>query len=92
MTVVLVVSALVLAIAALLVVLRIALGPTLLDRVIAFEVLIAVTVCVIGLEAAVNQNRATLPVLVVLSLLGFVGSASVASFTSGSESVEEDRA
>lgn len=91
MTVVLVLCAAMLALGALLLLVRMSRGPTSLDRIIAFDVLVAVTICVIGLEAAVTQHRTTLPILVVLALLGFVGSVSVASFTRGSEDIEEDR-
>jgi multicomponent Na+:H+ antiporter subunit F len=90
-TVVLVVGAAMLTVAVTLLLVRITRGPTMLDRVIGFDVLTAVTICVIGLEAAVNQHTTTLPVLVALSLLGFVGSVSVAAFTKGSEDIEEDR-
>ena len=88
MTVVLAVCVGFLAVAALLLVVRIALGPTMLDRVVALDVLVAVMICGLGLEAAVNQHTTTLPILVVLSLLGFVGSVSVARFTRGSDDVE----
>lgn len=91
MTVVLLVAGGMLTLATLLLLLRIARGPTMLDRIIAFDVLAAVTICVIGLEAAVNQHSTTLPALVVLALLGFVGSASVATFSKGSEPAEEER-
>ncbi|HET7349881.1 MAG TPA: monovalent cation/H+ antiporter complex subunit F [Marmoricola sp.] len=88
MTAVLAVCVGFLAVAALLLVVRIALGPTMLDRVVALDVLVAVMICGLGLEAAVNQHTTTLPILVVLSLLGFVGSVSVARFTRGSDDVE----
>ncbi len=91
MNVVLVICATMLTVAALLLLVRITRGPTMLDRVIGFDVLVAATICVIGMEAAVNQHTRTLPLLVGLSLLGFVGSVSVARFTRGSEDVEEDR-
>lgn len=91
MTVVLVTGAAMLTVAVLLLLVRITRGPTMLDRVIGFDVLVAATICVIGLEAAVNQHTTTLPALVALSLLGFVGSVSVAAFTRGSEDIEEDR-
>jgi multicomponent Na+:H+ antiporter subunit F len=68
-----------------------ALGPTMLDRVIALDVLAAVLICGLGVEAAVNRHTTTLPVLVVLSLVGFVGSVSMARFTRGSDDVEADR-
>jgi multicomponent Na+:H+ antiporter subunit F len=90
MTVVLVVCSVMLGVAALMLVARITRGPTTLDRVIAVDVLIAASICILGLEAAVNQHTTTLPILIVLALLGFIGSASVASFSRGSETIEEE--
>lgn len=90
MTVVLVVGAVMLCIAAVLVVARMTVGPTMLDRIIAFDVLVSVAICTIGLEAAIHQNATPLPILVVLALLGFVGSATVAAFSRGSEVTEEE--
>ncbi|WP_026875923.1 monovalent cation/H+ antiporter complex subunit F [Jiangella gansuensis] len=80
MTIVIWVCAAMLAVAAALVVTRMTLGPTMLNRVVAMDVLIAIVVAGLGLEAALNQHTTTLPILVVLSLVGFVGSVSVARF------------
>jgi multicomponent Na+:H+ antiporter subunit F len=80
-----------LGVAALMLVTRISLGPTMLDRIVALDVLVAVVICGLALEAAVNRHTTTLPVLVVLSLLGFVGSVSVARFTPGSDDLEAER-
>jgi multicomponent Na+:H+ antiporter subunit F len=91
MTVVLVACVAMLAAAAVLLVIRIALGPTMLDRVIALDVLIAVMICGLALEAALNRHTTTLPVLVVLSLVGFVGSVSVARFTKGLDDVQAEQ-
>lgn len=66
--------------AALLVVLRIIRGPTVLQRVVAMDVLVSIVVCGLGLEAAVNRHSTTLPILISLSLVGFVGAVSVARF------------
>ncbi|WP_434743300.1 monovalent cation/H+ antiporter complex subunit F [Micromonospora sp. SH-82] len=55
-------------------------GPSLLDRVIAADTLLATMVAAVGAEAAVNRHATTLPVLVVLSLLGFVGSVALVRF------------
>ncbi len=90
MNLVLVFCVAVLGVAAVLLVARISLGPTMLDRVVALDVLVAVIICGLALEAAVHQHTTTLPVLVVLSLLGFVGSVSVARFTAGSDDVEAE--
>ena len=80
-----------LAVGAVLLVIRIARGPTMLDRVVALDVLVAVLICGLGVEAAVRRHTTTLPILVVLSLVGFVGSVSMARFTRGSDDVEEER-
>jgi multicomponent Na+:H+ antiporter subunit F len=90
MTVVVVICTALLAVAALLLVARISLGPTMLDRVVALDVLVAVVICGLGLEAAIHRHTTTLPILVVLSLLGFVGSVSIARFTRGSDDVEAE--
>lgn len=73
-------AAAVLSLSAALVLVRVIRGPSMLDRVMAVDVLIAVLVCGLGLEAAVNRHATTLPILVSLSLVGFVGSVSVARF------------
>lgn len=59
---------------------RIGRGPTMLNRAVALDVLVAVAVCGLGVEAAVNRHATTLPILVVLSLVGFVGSVSISRF------------
>ena len=77
-----VLCALLAAAAAVLLVIRIALGPTMLDRVIALDALAAVLVAGLALEAAANRHTTTVPILVVLSLVGFVGTVSMARFVS----------
>lgn len=88
MTVVLGICLVVLALSASLVVVRMTLGPTTLDRAIALDVVVAILICAIAIEAAVNRHTTTLPVLLVLTLVGFVGSVSVARFTRGRTDVE----
>jgi multicomponent Na+:H+ antiporter subunit F len=89
-TAVLVVGVALLGVAGLLLVVRMTAGPTVLDRVVALEALVSVLICGLALEAAVNQHSYTVPALVGLSLLGFIGSVSVASTTRGSELAEGD--
>ena len=74
MTVLLFACMAMLGVAAVLLVVRIALGPTMLDRIVGVDVLVAVIICGLGLEAAVHRHTTTLPLLVVLAMLGFVGS------------------
>lgn len=81
MNVVLMICVAMLAPAALLLVIRISLGPSMLDRIIALDVLVMVLIAGLALEAAAHRHTSTLPILVVLSLVGFVGSVSVARFT-----------
>lgn len=91
MTVVLTISVLMLGVAAALLVVRIARGPSTIDRAVALEAMVAVTIGALVIEAAVNRHTTTLPILVILTLVGFVGSVSIARFTPGSDEVEEER-
>lgn len=69
-----------LTIAALFVIVRMTRGPSVLDRVVASDVLVSIVVCGLGIEAAVTRHTTTLPILISLSLVGFVGAVSVARF------------
>jgi multicomponent Na+:H+ antiporter subunit F len=91
MTVVLAVCVAMLGVAAMLLLVRIARGPTHLDRAVALDALVAVTMGAVVIEAAVHRHTATLPMLVALSLVAFVGSVSIARFTRGSDEPEEER-
>lgn len=91
MTVVIAVCVLMLAVAGVCLVIRMTKGPTVLDRALALDVLLAVCICGIALDAAWHQRTFTLPVLLVLTMLGFTGSVSIARFTRGSEDIEADR-
>ncbi|WP_182526793.1 monovalent cation/H+ antiporter complex subunit F [Nocardioides dongkuii] len=88
MTVVLVLAGTMLFVAAILLVVRMTLGPTILDRSVALDVLVAVTVCAIGLHAAHTGVTYALPVVLVLAGCGFVGAVSVARYASRSDDVE----
>ncbi|GAA4562185.1 hypothetical protein GCM10023176_02620 [Micromonospora coerulea] len=65
---------------ALLALARIYRGPSLVDRVVGADLLLSVMLGAVGAEAAINRHASTLPVLVVLSLLGFVGSVAMVRF------------
>jgi multicomponent Na+:H+ antiporter subunit F len=81
-----------LGLAALLLLVRLTVGPTILDRSVALDVLMSVTICGIALHAAATGTTTGLPVLVALSMVGFVGAVSIARYASGSDdlSAEED--
>lgn len=90
MSVVLLICSGMLALAAILLLIRVTMGPTVLDRTVAMDVLIAIGICAVALEAAINQHTSNLPLLLVLTLLGFVGSVSIARFTKGSDIIESE--
>lgn len=79
-TIVIWVIGVMLTVAALLTVARIVRGPTVIDRAIANEVLVATIVCALGVEAATARHDMALPILISLSLLGFLASVSIARF------------
>jgi multicomponent Na+:H+ antiporter subunit F len=64
-----------------LVLVRVVRGPTTLDRIVAVDMLLAIVVCAIAADAAYTRDATSLPILVGLSILGFVGSVSVARFS-----------
>ena len=57
---------------------RLVRGPTQIDRAVALDVMLAILVGVIVLLAAVSGSAITLVIAVVVSLLGFIGSAGLA--------------
>lgn len=75
----------ILGIAAVVAIIRIARGPSILDRVVGADVLIAVVIAALVLEAVVHRHSTTIPVMLVLSLVGFSGAVSVARLVGGRE-------
>ena len=69
-----------LTVAALLVLVRLVLGPSVPDRIVALDTLLQVVVAGIAVTAAVTGDGDFLAVLVAVSLLGFLGSVTVARF------------
>jgi multicomponent Na+:H+ antiporter subunit F len=55
-------------------------GPSMLDRTVALDVVLTTLIAAVALYAAVERRAEVVPVLVVLSLVGFVGSVSIARF------------
>ncbi len=68
---------------ALLALVRLARGPSLLDRVVATDVLLIIISAGLAVYASLARNPTVVPVLVVVSLLAFVGSVSVARYIGG---------
>ncbi|WP_113719246.1 monovalent cation/H+ antiporter complex subunit F [Arthrobacter dokdonensis] len=80
MEIVVVIAAVVLALAAAGTIYRIAAGPSLLDRVIAADVLLAIFGAALAMEMALTRHTDNLALLVVISVIGFIGSVTVARF------------
>jgi multicomponent Na+:H+ antiporter subunit F len=57
-------------------------GPSTLDRTIALDIVLTITIASGSLYASIERRTDIVPILVVLSLVGFVGSVTVARFAS----------
>lgn len=75
---------------------RVVRGPSMLDRTVAADVLVAAIVGAVGVHAAVGRYSSTVSVLLALSLVGFLGSVSIARFAArdgdGSPHLDEGEA
>nr|WP_314842261.1 monovalent cation/H+ antiporter complex subunit F [uncultured Microbacterium sp.] len=67
-------------IAAILTIIRIVRGPSILDRAVASDVLLTEVMCVIGAEMAINGHTRNIPVMLIIAAVGVFGSISVARF------------
>ena len=72
-----------LGIGALLTLVRLGIGPSLLDRVVATDTLLVIIAAGLAVHAGLQRDPTVVPVLVVVSLLAFVGSVSVARYIGG---------
>lgn len=70
------------AVAALIVLVRIVRGPSLVDRVIGADVMLTTLIIVVAAEMAINGHTHTVAFMVVLTAVGVFGSISVARFIS----------
>lgn len=80
MSTVWIISAVMLIAAAVITVFRMLAGPSTLDRLVALDTFVAVTMCAIGTWAAVSLDNTVTYSLTALGLISFVGSVSVARF------------
>ena len=67
-------------VAALLTVVQIVRGPSILDRAVASDVLLTEVMCVLGADMAINGHTRSLPVLLIIAAVGVFGSIAVARF------------
>ena len=80
MTTIWIITAVMLIAAASITMFRILAGPSTLDRLVALDTLVAVTMCGIGAWAAFSLDTTVTYSLTALALISFVGSVSVARF------------
>jgi multicomponent Na+:H+ antiporter subunit F len=75
-----IIAAVILSLAAATTMFRLLAGPTTLDRLVALDTLIAVTMCAVGTWAAFSLDTTVTYGLAALALISFVGSVSIARF------------
>ncbi|GAA1125304.1 monovalent cation/H+ antiporter complex subunit F [Arthrobacter flavus] len=80
MTSAVIIVGLLLSFAALCALYRIARGPSILDRVLAIDVLLAIIGGALAVDMAVNRHLDNIVLLVAISVIGFIGSVTVARF------------
>ncbi|OAN34032.1 monovalent cation/H+ antiporter complex subunit F [Microbacterium sp. H83] len=67
-------------VAAILTIIRIVRGPSILDRAVASDVLLTEVMCVLGAEMAINGHTRNIPVMLIIAAVGVFGSIAVARF------------
>ncbi|MFY2786775.1 monovalent cation/H+ antiporter complex subunit F [Rhodococcus sp. KRD162] len=80
MTVVLAIAGALLLAAAVLTAYRLLDGPSTLDRLVAIDTILAVSMCGLAVWAVYSRDTTLVPAIVALSLVSFVGSVSIARF------------
>jgi multicomponent Na+:H+ antiporter subunit F len=70
----------VLGLALLLVTVRFLRGPSALDRLVSLDAIVAVIMCGLMAHVALTRDSAIVPAVVAVSLVGFLGSSTVARF------------
>lgn len=80
MTIVLAIAGSLLIAAAIITAYRLLDGPTTLDRLVAMDTILALSMCGLALWSVYSLDTTIVPAIVALSLVSFVGSVSVARF------------
>lgn len=80
MTVLLWIAGVLFAATALLAILRVIRGPSIVDRIIASDVLLTTLILVVGAEMVANQHTRTIPLMVVMAATAILGTVAVARF------------
>lgn len=59
---------------------RLSKGPTTLDRAVGSDLMLGVLVAGLAIEAEVNRHATSLPLMLVLTLVGFAGPVAIARY------------
>lgn len=73
-------SGVLLALTAVLCMYRVIVGPSILDRMIASDVIVTTFILVIGMEMIVNEHNRTIPLMVILAATAIFGTVAVSRF------------
>lgn len=76
-------------IAALLILWRVIVGPSILDRAVASDVLLTLVLCVLGADMAINQHTRSLPVMLIIAAVGVFGSIAIARFVARKDNTDQ---
>lgn len=68
---------------------RLAKGPTALDRVVAADVIVAILIAAVAAQEMVDRTDVGLPILLVLTMVGFTTAVGMARLTAGSRARDE---
>ena len=71
---------------------RIVRGPSILDRMIASDVLMTTIILVVGAEMVYNNHTRSIPFMLVLSAIAIFATVSVARYVSKQDKQTEDEA
>lgn len=76
-------------IAALLILWRIIVGPSILDRAVASDVLLTLVLCVLGADMAINHHTRSLPAMLIIAAVGVFGSIAIARFVARKDNTDQ---
>lgn len=89
MTIITVITIVLFAAGALIALYRMVIGPSILDRVIASDVLMTTTILVLGAEMVYSHHTRTIPIMVVIAATAVFGTIAVARYVSKQDKPED---
>lgn len=75
-------------IAGLLTLWRVIVGPSILDRAVASDVLLTLVMCMLGADMVIGHHTRSLPVLLIIAAVGVFGSIAIARFVARRDSTD----